>query len=310
MQIEKHPKFGWLQLFAGKAGPGPDDLDDDLDEDEDLDTDADEDADDDDETEGEEPEDEESEGGDDEGEEGSPSKQKGKKPEGSEEKLIPQSRVKSIIQDRIARVEKKYQREIETLKSETSKIKDQVINEIKSYAGVDFDEATAKEALRFYAYLQANPTHAQAWNEYLVRNPWKNHPQFQDKSSRVKPEEIEAKLEAKLELQETLRDLRQDPLFKKYEQRVRDYAEDEGIDITTAKGLKMAWKAWRGENTRLIAANARTEGERAAKKAKDKKQSAKLQSSSGPKASAKKDPTKLSDKDFLAAKGLSLYTND
>lgn len=319
----------WLQLFAG---PKKDDIDDDdVVEDpdgEDIDTDLDDDTADDDLDDADLEDDEDEEESDDQGDDGEDDEEdeededsegpqdKTPKAKGDEseakEKLIPQSKVQAQIKDRLARQARSFQRKIKELEEELERVKGKTFDDLRDAAGVDIDEDEAVDALKFWAYLKANPDHAAAFNRYLQANPWKNHPVV-TKSYRnrdVDPEDLEKRLEEKLEYRETLRELRQDPIFKKYEAQIMEYAEDEGFDISTAKGLRQAFKAWRGENLRLIAAEARRQGVKEAKTSKAKAKNATLIKASGGRLTVKGDPSKMSDLEFLRRHGLSLFTDD
>lgn len=312
----------WLQLFANGKGnpdglviddPDDDDLEDediDTDDDDDIEDDLDDDTSDDDDT---SEDDQDDDDGDTDGDDGTPGKKGDPKAKGDddpEEKLIPQSKVQAQIKDRLARQAKSFTTKIKTLEAELDKVKGQTLDDIQAKAGVSMDADEVVKAVQFWAYLQANPRHSAAWNAFLQANPWEHKPEFKPRSKQVDPEDLEAKLEAKLEYRETLRDLRSDPIFKKYESRIREYAEDEGFDITTARGLKQAFKAWRGENLRLIAANARREGQRDAKVSKEKAKKAALTKASGGRGSVKGDVSKMSDMEFLRKQGIPLFTDD
>ena len=118
-------------------------------------------------------------------------------------------------------------------------------------------------------------------------------------------------LDAKIELKETQLDLRySDPVFKKYEKQVMEYAEDEGLDVNNAKTLKLAYRAWKGENSRLLLAEAEQKGQKKATKDAQVKKSAALAGGRTPVKANPMDYRKASDKEILDNLGLKLFVDE
>jgi hypothetical protein len=226
-------------------------------------------------------------------EEGEESEQGGKvKPSG--EKMVPQSRVNQIVKDRLAANDRRWQTKL-----------DAAVAQAKASLPAD-----ATKALEFWNYLKANPRHSAAINQFLSNNPWENHPR-EEAAPKAKEADLEATLKREFALRDTLAELRSDEVFKKHEAAIREYAEENEFDLDKPRDLKAAYKAWRGENARLLAANARLQGQRDAKTAKEQAKGAKLQGASGAKGGGKQpDYRKLSDAEILKRDGLKLFTSE
>lgn len=109
---------------------------------------------------------------------------------------------------------------------------------------------------------------------------------------------------------EALRYLLGRPDFTKYEQDIRDFAEDEGFDPDDPIELKEAYRLWRGENAeRLAQEQAFNMQQRGAQK-QQARQKARLQGSGGPGSGPPPNFTKMSAQEVLAHEGLSLFTDE
>lgn len=222
--------------------------------------------------------------------------------EEDDEPRIPKSVLQKRVKDRLERQARKFEREKEQIRTQAQE-------EFRRKVAFGVDDHTLKQAVSLWKYLEANPAHAATINSLLEKNPWQNHPNL-DTGEQSSPEDLLAQVRRELDLRDTLAQLRQDPLYRKYEDEIRDYAEDEGFDLDNPRDVRKAYLAWRGENAPRLAANARLQGQRDASKAKKRASRARLQGSSGPRGARKVDPSKLSDQEFLAQEGLSLFTKD
>ena len=99
-----------------------------------------------------------------------------------------------------------------------------------------------------------------------------------------------------------------DPVFRQNEAVIKDWAEENGIVVTSPAELRMATLAWKDANATQIAANAQVDAQRAAQAAAAAKQNGALVSGGGTRQPAA-DPRKMSDAEWLRSQGLS-YLKD
>ena len=105
--------------------------------------------------------------------------------------------------------------------------------------------------------------------------------------------------EAKLDYRET------DSVYRKYEQDILEWAEDEGLRIRTERDLKSAIREWKGAHARTLATKA--EPKKAAPKAKSTVVPPTGRTKSAP---PKIDYRKASAQEILEREGLSLFSPD
>lgn len=224
----------------------------------------------------------------------------GGKPKVSDEpKLFTQEDVDKIVVKRAERMARQM--------AEKPERKAELVESLAEQADVPplgHDEAV--KAVRLWSYLKHNPTISQKIDQLLAaeRGAMPQRSPLHQRSRVDAGPDPEARIElieVKVELRGT------DPVFKKYERSIIDWAEGEGIEIKDARSLKLAYRAWKGEKSALLAANAELKGR--TKAASDKANvaaAAGVPRQGGPKP-PKQDYTKLSDEEVLAAHGLKLF---
>jgi hypothetical protein len=164
------------------------------------------------------------------------------------------------------------------------------------------------KAVRLWNVLKYNPELSQKVEE-LITNAAREG-KFKSLKD-VRPESKVDESIARIELKEAQLDLRYtDPIFRKYEKQIMEYAEDEGIEINSAKALKLAYKAWKGENARLLMADAEKKAQQKAVQKTQTRKAAALASGRSPVKSVQIDYRKASDKEILNSMGLKLFTED
>lgn len=179
--------------------------------------------------------------------------------------------------------------------------------------GVRIEKSEIPKASRLWNFLKVNPelsTKIQSLIEEETKagsakplNSQKDNPFSNGQSSDY---------EERLNLKEAKIDLKlSDPIYKKYENKILEWAEDNEIDIRNPKQLQLAYKAWKGENSSLLLANAEARGQKKALEQKDEKAGVKLAGKSVSSVTAPKiDYRKASAKQVLEHEGLKLFHED
>lgn len=199
------------------------------------------------------------------------------------------------IKKRLARAERSFERKF---MEEAASLSD----------GVQVARDELPKATRLWNVLKHNPELSSKVDE-LINNSIKEGKLKSLKE--IRPESRVDEGLSRLDLREAELDLRySDPVYKKYEKQIKDYAEDEGIDIVNAKALKLAYKAWRGENSRLLMAEAEKKGAQKATQKAQVKKSAALAGGRAPVRQTQLDYRKASDKEILSNLGMSLFTDE
>lgn len=299
--------FQGLQLFAGPKIQGQEVEGEESEDEEDLVTpdEEEEDTEDDDESEGDESKDGEAgprgqKKGDQDTEGQDASKTGGKKgeqqPKG--DRLFTQEEVDTIVQRRLARAEKPA-----TNFSEV----------ISERGGIPpLPDTEIVDASRLWTYLKANPQ-INAQVKKLVDEGPDNMPTYTrvGRRSGASPAEGGADPEARMERHGLLVELRvSDPTFKKYEKQIMTYAEANEIDTSSARGIRIAYKAWRGEKAHLLEANAELRGQQKARDQREAVDQARGVPRKGNKPGKAKDYRNMKDEDVLADMGLKLFDDE
>jgi hypothetical protein len=196
-----------------------------------------------------------------------------------------QKKVNDIVQKRLLRNDEKIAKELE------------------SVAGTELNVKGGEhlEAIKLWGFMKLNPE-LSGQIQGLIDT-------YIGKGNYVQPDSKQPTREQALELKEARLDLKaSDRLYAKNEKNILDWAEENDIDVTNAKTLKLAYKAWKGENLNVQKANEQLKEQRKTQK-KTNRRSAVLEGGKGRK-SATPDYSKMSERDILHADGLSLFTED
>lgn len=179
--------------------------------------------------------------------------------------------------------------------------------------GVKIEKGEIPKASRLWNFLKVNPELSTKVQQLIdeesrtgsvkTLNSHKDSPFSANQSSEY---------EERLNLREAKIDLKlSDPVYKKYENKILEWAEDNEIDIRNVKQLQLAYKAWKGENSSLLLANAEARGQKKALEQKSEKASVKLAGKSVSSVTAPKiDYRKASAKQVLEHEGLKLFHED
>lgn len=109
---------------------------------------------------------------------------------------------------------------------------------------------------------------------------------------------------------EIMRELLSKPDFVKYEDEIREWAEDNDLPFETAEQQKHAYLLWRGENVDRLIQEARIRDAKKAAKKQQAKKNAKLQKTATAGGAKPPDYKSMSDDEILALEGLSLWTDE
>lgn len=175
--------------------------------------------------------------------------------------------------------------------------------------GVQLGKGDIPKAVRLWNMLVHNPELSTEVNEIITKAlSEKKAKELHEISGTTKIGSFEARLavkEAKLDMKLS------DPVYRKYESQILDWAEDNEFDIKSAKDLAMIVKAWKGENSAVMTANMANKAKQKAETEIKSKQDAKLAGKvAKPVKGINIDYKKASDRDILKAEGLSLFSDD
>ncbi len=198
------------------------------------------------------------------------------------------------VKRRLARAERSFER----------KFLDEVASESD---GVQIERKELPKAAKLWNLLKHNPDVSRAVDEAIRKagDEGKIKP-----LSEIRPESRISKMEAAFDLREAEMELKySDPVYKKYSQEIKDYAEDEGLDISNPKALRLALKAWKMDNQpKLLADKGKTKATTPVDPKKRK--SAALVGGRSPVKSTPIDYRKSNDADILKSMGLSLFSDE
>lgn len=195
-----------------------------------------------------------------------------------------QAHVDQLVEGRVARAERSFQRQL------------------AEAAGVELEAGEPVSAARLWGILKANPELSAAVQETIdlyVNNGRATMPSAPDNTK------VElSKREAIVELKES------DSDFAKNSKTILEWADENGFNVVDGKSLKLAYLAWKGENSALLMAQAQLEAQRKTQAKKQQKQGAALERGKGTPAPKKVDYRSMSDNDILANEGLSLFVDE
>lgn len=197
------------------------------------------------------------------------------------------------VKRRLARAERAFERKfLEEAASESD--------------GVQLERRELPKAVRLWNVLKHNPDVSRAVDELLRKSgeEGKLKP-----LTAVRPDARINRLESEFDLREAELELKySDPVYRKYSEEIKDWAEAEGLDITNPKTLRLAVKAWKSDNQGKLLAN--KPKPKAAPAADPKRKAAALVGGKSPVKATPIDYRKASDADILKSMGISLFTEE
>lgn len=165
----------------------------------------------------------------------------------------------------------------------------------KATARVHKQYAYAQGWKEFIDYVNAHPDVAERINEVLAEH---------EPDAGYQALSVSQSLEQRLELKEAEMELRMtDPVFKEHEREIREWAEEEGIEIRTARDLKLAYRAWRGDPVN----QAKIQSSQGGSETKTKKPG--LQGAKGP-APLREEARKMSEIEYLRRRGIPVFEEE
>lgn len=162
--------------------------------------------------------------------------------------------------------------------------------------------AQYKDAVQLWDYLSQNPEVSQQVQAIIDAYGGDASQAMLQQHLR----EFEFRMQQQLALKEAEVSLRQDQAFRDNEADIREWAEAEGFDLQDPRGLRNAYRAWKGEHADKLLAEAKVSALKEAAKAPAERKAAELK---GAGAGGKREPDwrRMEDKDILGALGMSLF---
>lgn len=190
------------------------------------------------------------------------------------------------------------------LQARLAREKRKMERELIQHAGTELTSTEVPEAVRLWGFLKQHPELSKRVSEVINGSPQaRQQPQPQGNYFKQQLQEIE--------LKEAVMDLKaEDAIFRKHEREIEDWVDEQGIQVTDAKSLKVAYLAWKGQNYRKDAADTELAVQRKMQDNLRKKKNASVLPAKAQKATASLDYSKLSPQDILKAEGLSLFKEE
>lgn len=200
----------------------------------------------------------------------------------------------SWVKNRLARAERSFERKfLEEAASQSD--------------GVQLERQELPKAVRLWNILKHNPDVSRLVDEVLNKAGEEGKLKH---LSQVRPDAKISRMEADFDLREAELELKySDPVYKKYSEKIKDWAEEEGLDVTNPKSLRLAVKAWKADNAALLLAE-KTKSKPKTTVTDPKRKSAALVGGKSPVKGTIVDYRKASDSDILKSMGLSLFTDE
>lgn len=208
--------------------------------------------------------------------------------EDSSERRLTQEEVNRLVEERLARDRRQREREF------------------RNAAGYRISNEDVREAVRLWGFLYHNPQLSQEVQRMIDQAVSSGKARTLGPST----DDLYDEMQKELDLREARLELRMsDKVFRKNEQAILEWAGKNGFPVDDARTLKLAYLAWRGENSRKLEADAELRGQR---KARTRAKMAKKANLQGANSRRRKpvDYSKMSDEEILASEGLSLFTDD
>lgn len=203
--------------------------------------------------------------------------------------------------------DQKQQKEVDRIvKARLERHESKLVKGYSDAAGVEISAEEVGNATRLWGLLKANPQLSKAIDAVIAEQLTKG-------LAKEPAAKSEADIKnAELVMKEAILDLKvKDATFNKYADKILDWAENEGLDVTDAKTLKLAYLAWKATQGKIAEASQKKKSQQKNDAKKQDKARAKMQSpKSGKHGGGKSDYSKMSETAILAKEGLSLFTDD
>lgn len=196
----------------------------------------------------------------------------------------------------------KQQKEVDRIiKNRLERQEAKLLKDLKEQAGTDISSEDLSGAARLWGLLKENKGLSKALDDMIDQH-------IREGNVRIPTEKSVSAKEVELQRKEAILDLKSsDKTFNKNSDKILNWAESQGFDITDQKSLNIAYMAWKGSNSDVIQATKKLNEKRRQSTKNQVRKKASVQSS---KSGTKKKPLnyrKMSDADILSAEGLELF---
>lgn len=199
----------------------------------------------------------------------------------------------------------KQQKELNRIiKSRLERHESKLIKSLQDVAGTNLDMNEVSSASRLWGLLKENPELSKAIDQVIDQH-------LTTGKAKIPTEKTVSTKEIELDKKEAILDLKiSDKLFSKNSDKILNWAEEQGFEVTNKKSLQLAYLAWKGSQGKVIQATQKLNEQKKQATKKAVRQKAAVQSGKSSKSKGKLDYARLSDSDVLASEGLSLFTED
>ena len=171
-------------------------------------------------------------------------------------------------------------------------------------AGTTLESKEISEAAKLWGFLKNNPDLSKKVGDLI------NSSGTATQNSPVSTTYFKQQMQ-EIELKEAVADLRaDDPIFRKNEKEIEDWVDAQGIPVTDAKSLKVAYLAWKGENSPRKVAEAELNAQRKMQSNLRNKKKAAVLPAKAQKASPSLDYSKMSASEILKSTGMTLFRDE
>lgn len=197
-----------------------------------------------------------------------------------------QEAVNKVVEARLERQESKF------------------IKDLSKMAGTEIELSEVQTASKLWGLLKTNPELSQAIDGVIDHYLSNGKAKAPTELNQMSKEQAFALKEAVLDLKIA------DRVFNKHADKILTWADDNGIDVTSPKELKLAYMAWKGSQAPLIEATKKvSEQKKTAVKTEIKKRAV-VQSGKSAIKGTRVDYGKMTDTAILAHTGMKLFTDD
>lgn len=209
-------------------------------------------------------------------------------------KIKDQAELDNMFKDRLARQEKKF------------------LNDCSSEAGTALTMEDIKKSSNLWGLLSYNPELAEEVEKLIVDSIKEGSAKLQPKGN-VKGIDPEiTSREQEIVKKEAIFELKQaDATFALHHAKILAWGEKEGYAVKDPKSLKQLYWAWKGLQTEIKNKSVAVNKQKTVQTKKQQADGANVQGGNSSKGSAIiKDVKDMTEKEFLKANGLSLFTDD
>jgi hypothetical protein len=208
-------------------------------------------------------------------------------------------------QDEHKLFDEKQQKKVDEIVSKRlERQQEKLLKDLKEAAGTDIEQAEITNAARLWGLLKENPDLSRLINQTIQEN-------IQQGKAKVPSQKTIQSKEVELQRKEAILDLKSsDKTFNKNADKILNWAESQGFDISDSKDLKIAYMAWKGSNSNVIEATKKFNAKRRQSKKDNVRKKASVQSSKSGKPKKSLDYRRMSDEDILSSEGLSLFVEE